>query len=513
MAKRRNYVSYGIVGIIAIVIVSLILIIWVNSRTEESFQKTGLASSQQKQDCIASSSRPCYDKQTGKNILGIEDKGGEKAFDACLKTNTFLGSSGSLITTTSKCGQERFLYCYEGKSKIFLRKFMGCEIPTVPEPTLNCPRGTEFSTLSYLDASWSMSNPTQDYLLRTLFKSKKGDIFAAGLKIEYATETYWDGYAPVMYKSIDKGVSWASIVLPYSRTSLSTWMTVLTIAEDNNGVIYAGGNLLWKSTDDGNTWTALSLPYPNNYWGGYTPITYLTIAKDNSLIAVFAEIFSAASPNDPNYIRPKVSRSTDGGNTWNEIFTHNYFITSILEAEDGSLVYRDWQYTNPSGVHRYTNGIVTQTFTDGPTSMEYNAGLSKGSNNEIYFISPDKSADINLVDYTQTGTAYLAVYKSIDNGMTWTQLGSLPNSWETEATVIESSDGTLYAASWSNCYRAETIYKSEDKGTSWKIVANAPVFGKGNKADPYFRYEISSITEASGKVLIAGNTPVIFSTP
>jgi len=468
-----------------------------------------------KQDCVASSTRPCYDKQTGKKIVGLEAKGGEKAFAACLKGKA-IGSSGSYMVETPICDQEKFLYCYDGKSKVFLRKFGGfCgESQPEPQPSLNCPRATEFYPLSFLDTSWSMSSPTQNYWLTTMFKSKSGTLFAAGFKLDYTTYgIIYGGYLPVMYKSTDNGVSWNSVNLPYSETDLGSWVMVLSMAEDKNGVLYAGGHKLWKSVDGGNTWSTLPLPYPNNYWGGYTPITNMLVTKDNSLIASFYDTFVVTGPSDPYYFRPKVSRSTDGGNRWNEIFSHDYFITSVVEADDGSLVFRDSIGGNPGSVYRYANGIVTKTFTDGPAAMDYDAGFLKASNGNIYLISPDKSADINVVDYTQTGTAYLAAYKSTDNGMTWTKLGVLPNSWELQGKIVEASDGTMYATSWSNCYRAETIYKSEDKGVTWNIIASSPIFGKGKHADPYFRYAILSYVEVSGKILNVGNAPVVFSTP
>lgn len=528
IAEGKDYTNYGVLGIVAIVaVVGLVLLF--SERLElgkeaissdNSGDVTGAFTILSKQDCVSSSTRPCYDKQTGKKIIGLEAKGGEKAFAVCLKSKV-IGSSGSYTAETPICDGEKFQYCYEGKSKVFLRKFEGvCGKPaTEPEsqPLLSCPRIEEFYPLSFLDTSWSMSSPTQNYILTTMFKSKSGALYATGFKMDYSDENHWGGLIPVMYKSTDNGVSWTSVTLPYTITNegttySSSWDVVFSMAEDQNGVLYAAGYTLWKSTDGGNTWSALTLPYPGTHWGGKIPMKDIIVAKDNSLIAVFEDVFSTASPNDPYYFRPKVSRSTDRGNTWNELFSNDYFITSIVEANDGSLVFRDLIAGGAGGVYRYSNGAIINTFIEGPVHEEYNAGVLKARDGSIYFISVEESVFWSGIDPGQPGAAYLSAYKSTDNGITWTRLGALPASGGIEGPIVEASDNTLYATSGSNCYGG-TIYKSADRGATWSIIATAPIFGRGKHSDPYFGYEISSFVDVSGKVLIAGNAPVIFSTP
>ncbi|MEK6949548.1 MAG: sialidase family protein, partial [Nanoarchaeota archaeon] len=195
------------------------------------------------------------------------------------------------------------------------------------------------------------------------------------------------------------------------------------------------------------------------------------------------------------------------------LFSNDYYITSIVEADDGSLVFRDLIGGNPGSVYRYSNGIVTKTFTDGPAPVDFNAGLLKASDEAIYFISTDTSADINLVDYTQSGTAFLAAYKSTDNGMTWNKLGVLPNSWDIKGKIVEAADGTLYVTSFSPCYGGYTIYKSADKGATWSIIAAPPRDFTRGRIEYYYEYHIYSLAEVAGKVLIVGNAPVIFNSP
>lgn len=386
-------------------------------------------------------------------------------------------------------------------------------IPPLAKSTATCPRVSEFSIFGLLDKSWSMKNPwpvlrdsssgglyISSHQVRAMLRSKSGVLFAGGLTV-YGTAVA----PPVLYKSLDNGANWTPIELPLLSPEYINWSMVYAMAEDSNGIIYAGGKGgLWKSSDGGDTWNVQTLPYPDNYWGGYLPITSLLITKDNSLVAVFG----IGETYGSYYYPSKVFKSVDGGKTWNEIFSHNYYITSIVEANDGALVFRDSVYGNTGSVYRYSGGIRTETFTDGPASMEITAGLLKTNEGALYLISTDLETFYKPVDYTQPGNAYLSAYKSTDNGVTWTKLGSLPNSWSIQSPMVEATDGTLYAASFSVCTGNDVVYKSTNKGVSWSAVAKTPKLGT---AKPEYSYKILSLIEnTGGGVLVGGNAPVIF---
>lgn len=158
-------------------------------------------------DCTLSSSRFCYDKQTGKKIIGLESKGGENAFAACFK-NAAPNEYGELVQKTSLCEEERFQYCYEGKSKVFLRKFDGeckpSETPGTPS-TASCPSVPALQIYSFVEpGSWLGRYNNDD--IETLFQSKSGAVFAGGTK--YIPERVV--FIPVIYKSLDNGKNWVS---------------------------------------------------------------------------------------------------------------------------------------------------------------------------------------------------------------------------------------------------------------------------------------------------------------
>lgn len=381
--------------------------------------------------------------------------------------------------------------------------------PAVPQPRLTCAKSSQFSMLSLLDPSWSIKDPaplidnyyTYHYRVETMLKSRSGALFVAGYK---STNSGW---APVMHKSTDSGVSWKLARLPLDNEKPG-WSMVYSMVEDNNSVIYAGGTGLWKSSDNGNTWIALPMPWPDVYLGGSVPIFSMFVTKNNALVAAFNDW---SAPESNNFSTPsRAYKSVDGGSTWNEIFSRNVATVSIVEADDGSLVFRDWLGPDNGGVSRYSDGVITQTFIDNFARLvDYNAELLKARDGSLYFIAVDTAVDLAAIDYTQPGHALLATYKSVDNGKTWKKLGTLPNSWSIQGPIIETADGILYFPSYSVCNATDSLYKSTDKGVTWSVVAAAPEFRSRRPGHEYY-YGISSLIENSGNILIGGNAPVIF---
>lgn len=107
--------------------------------------------------CLSSSIRPCYDKQTGKATIILNTQAGENAFKACMN-NAAKSQRGESFQLTSVCTEEKFQYCFEGQSQVFLRKFEGVCKPAPPvspvAPTSTTPTSTlNFSKVSALTKS------------------------------------------------------------------------------------------------------------------------------------------------------------------------------------------------------------------------------------------------------------------------------------------------------------------------------------------------------------------------
>lgn len=102
---------------------------------------TGLSLGISKEDCASTEVRPCYERQTAKKSVILNQESGTKAFAACLKSAS-PSQRGESVRATSICTDEIYYYCNEGVSNIIIKKFNGnCE--TVPPVKVIYPNGGE----------------------------------------------------------------------------------------------------------------------------------------------------------------------------------------------------------------------------------------------------------------------------------------------------------------------------------------------------------------------------------
>jgi gliding motility-associated-like protein len=152
--------------------------------------------------------------------------------------------------------------------------------------------------------------------------------------------------SPKIFRSFNGGTTWTTIsTFPAGTTSQS--FTDIEFPSRQIGYVAGSRDTIWKTTDAGVTWNKLPLPTP-----GVTPqITYTDMfALDNNTVFLTGNGFP----------RKVVYRTTDGGNTWQDI-TNN-----ILALGGGNL--------NGVIFHDVNNGYVV-----GPGGVMYktvNAGAS-----------------------------------------------------------------------------------------------------------------------------------------
>lgn len=152
--------------------------------------------------------------------------------------------------------------------------------------------------------------------------------------------------SPKIFRSFNGGTTWTTIsTFPAGTTSQS--FTDIEFPSRQIGYVAGSRDTIWKTTDAGVTWSKLPLPTP-----GVTPqITYTDMfALDNNTVFLTGNGFP----------RKVVYRTTDGGNTWQDI-TNN-----ILALGGGNL--------NGVIFHDVNNGYVV-----GPGGVLYkttNAGAS-----------------------------------------------------------------------------------------------------------------------------------------
>ena len=205
----------------------------------------------------------------------------------------------------------------------------------------------------------------------------------------------------------------------------------------------AGG--IWKTTDYGETWTPV--------FDNETAIAMGSLAIDFTNPDILLAGTGEMSSNIDAYLGDGVFRSTDGGETWEQVglVTVGAFSKLWIHPQNPSLVIAG-ATKNGAGVYRSTDGGLTweKTF-DGIVS---DVSMNPADPNE-WFI----------------GVTGKGVYYSGDGGKTWFPRNSgFPISGIGRVSVHQapSDPNILYVLM--EVQGIATIYKSTDRGGSWQNV-------------------------------------------
>ncbi len=290
-----------------------------------------------------------------------------------------------------------------------------------------------------------------------------------------------------IYKSTNGGDSWLDISsnLPkyQASDSLFYFYWKFSLDKTKKGVIYTATTRGWpeeglagfedwgvyKTTDDGQTWNDMSSNFSN---GWLSPPFFdekhafvLDVAPSNPDIIYWGLVW--------------MQKSTDGGNSWNQIFTQQtasgWKTTGLgfLAAEgigfdpnDPNLVYLAY---DDFGIFR-SDDAANSFFPLDPRQEPYD-GFDAAKDVAIDPVNGDiyLSRYEGLANATQFGFSLGQVWKSTDKGISWTSASvGLPNG--RPKLIIDPNSGspgnrTLYCASFHN-----GIYKSTNSGDTWAQI-------------------------------------------
>jgi hypothetical protein len=238
---------------------------------------------------------------------------------------------------------------------------------------------------------------------------------------------------------------------------------IQTIAADwSGGALYVGGGSggVWKSTNDGLSWTSIFDS------AGTTAVGAITI-----------------DPNDPNviwvgtgdnivgcesYFGIGLLRSPDGGQTWeSRNGTGNNTLEELASFANVLVDPRDSNHLVVGGRYR---GCASGNGQDGGLYISNDGGINwtnRIANTQIYEIVQDLS--VLDVFWAATGQG---VYKSVDNGVTWTlQTNSgLPSGspGRTEIAIAPSDSNTIYAL----FSGGPSFWRTTDGGATWTQMSS-----------------------------------------
>ncbi len=260
-------------------------------------------------------------------------------------------------------------------------------------------------------------------------------------------------------------------------------------------VIYAcsSGGAVWRSADGGETWTYTGAPVVG-------PVTLDAVDPTASGTLYAADTSAAAG----------IYKSTDGATTW-ALLTDAVQNVAIAASAPQTLY---GTQAAPSGgpiqVARSTDGGATWTVT-GTLPAAYTPArltVSPSDPNTLYVLgapgflrssdggatwgtpfSPFTSLDAPLGVFDAPGAAlYIAaarpagetgapVYRSIDNGTTWTAAGS--GLAPTLGSFVVGPSGDLYASAtgFGTAPLICQIFQSTDRGATWQQISSLPSGG------------------------------------
>ena len=291
----------------------------------------------------------------------------------------------------------------------------------------------QLNTSAFREAvQWKKKNSSQEKAVSELWEfvgplNTGGRITDVEIPLNDANTYYVGTASGGIFKTIDGGATFNPIFddqeilsigdMQLSKTNPNTiWVGTGEVNAGGGSLAYDGDGV-YRSTDGGMSWEPRGLPNV-----GSVGKVLIDPNDDNT---IFVGAMGPLFKNDPNR---GVYKTTDGGASWNQVLfisDKTGIIDMAIHPTNGAIVYAAaWQ-------------------------------RERRPNNRIY------------------GGEESGLYKSIDGGLTWTQMTSgLPSQGAQKGrisiTISESNPAVLYARYADALGNIQGVYRSADGGESWE---------------------------------------------
>jgi len=262
--------------------------------------------------------------------------------------------------------------------------------------------------------------------------------------------------AGVPYISHDGGASWVYLEALLSMAPNG----IQCIEAASNGTLYASGPYsnykIFRSTDGGESWEQKATPV--NAYG-------LDIKIDpNDPLVVFIGLSSLLGVSTNNVI----IKSSDGGDSWivfdmTSVLPVGWSVVNlVIDPGDSQVIFA-------IGSEGFSNGVVVASFNGGENWENRNGNLPTGIPYNSLTISEE---NIFIAGGQLFGGQYMGIYKSENDGLTWSNISSsFPNKVSNAILIDPGNTDKMYVAT-----EGDGIYYTNDGGANW----NYNTTGAGN---------------------------------
>ncbi len=290
---------------------------------------------------------------------------------------------------------------------------------------------------------------------------------------------YLGGAAGGLWRTSDGGTTWT----PLTDVQASLSVGSITIDPSNHSTVYVGtgednfsgdsyyGAGILKTTDGGNTWSHYAGPFsgPSASCGacGGSRISSIAVDPGNSqiLIAGVTTYGGGAALNG-------IFRSTDGGQTWTEVFQNGGDVNQVFfSPKDGTVAWAALGENNTNrGIWKSTDGGVTwnPSITNpsgfGPVGRVAMAIASSNPNYVYGSFAAEGGGSLLVFLYTKDGGTTWAKYNAPGGPPDYCQ----GQCWYDNALAVSPTNPAILYAVGSP---AGIVIRSVNNGGTWDQVA------------------------------------------
>lgn len=307
---------------------------------------------------------------------------------------------------------------------------------------------------------------------------------------------YYYSSVGMLYSSDDEGLSWNPVNVPMTS---SNWYSTALAQQGNRLYVCLNGRDVFYSENEGQTYTAL--PSAPSSLGYYSRLTFkgdtLFLLSPNDGVYRFnsnTNAWVSSSLGLPDVygrdviptgdgrllcttINGGIYRSNTNGNLWSKS-DQGFAVTNVYTlVEHNNEVY--------AGTSIYYNSSSITTSTGGYGGDGVYASANNGQSWEIRNVGiPLTSNSIGVVRHLISNNNdliavadYAGIYKSSDNGATWTQSSGISSTGTYgQYQSLAAVGNTIYYANY-YAPNSGALLRSTDGGQTFQQVTNLPVTG------------------------------------